>query len=255
MIGIVASEGSRSPRGGAWRRLAAESLGTALLLSVIVGSGIAADTGAGAPFALLQHAVAVGAGLAAIIVVTQPVSGAHLNPLITVALWRARDVDGATAAATVAAQVAGAIVGVVVTGATFGRPALELATTARIGSGVLAGEAVATLGLVVVVIGLVRAGRAGAIPAAVGAWVTAIILSTSSTGFANPAVTVARAFTDSATGIAPASVPAFVAVQALALGLALGVLAVLFPPSGPDAAPGAGPGAGPDVAASQGALP
>lgn len=216
-----------------WRRevprLVAEGLGTGLLVTVIIGSGIVAGLGDGAPIALLQHAVAVGAALAALIVVTQPVSGAHLNPLITVTAWRSGAVGGPVALATVGAQLFGAALGSVVTAVSFGGPPLALSTVARGGARVLVGEAVATLGLVLVVLGLVRAGRTSAIPAAVGAWVTAAILATSSSAFANPAVTVARTLTTTATGIAPASIAAFLAAQAGALVLGLAVLAVLFP--------------------------
>ena len=216
----------------------AESVATALLVSVIVGSGIVADPPGGAPLALLQHAVAVAAALAALIAVTQPVSGAHLNPLITVVAWRARELDGRTASLTIGAQVAGAILGALVTGATFGRATVGFAAMERGGIGVLAGETIATFGLVLLIVGLVRAGRATTIPAAAGAWVGAAILATASTGFANPAVTVARTLTESATGIAPSSVGAFLTAQALGLGLALLVVRLLFPagPARPDLA-------------------
>jgi glycerol uptake facilitator-like aquaporin len=207
----------------------AEGLGSGLLVSLIIGSGIVARLGEGAPLALLQHAVAVGAGLAALIVVTQPVSGAHLNPLITAAAWRSGALRGPVALATVGAQLVGASLGAVVTAVSFGDAPIAISTVARGGFGVLVGEAVATLGLVLVILGLVRSGRASAIPVAAGAWVTAAILATSSTGFANPAVALARVLTATATGLAPASLPGFLGAQAVALVLAMALLAVLHP--------------------------
>ncbi|MEY3020077.1 MAG: hypothetical protein RLZZ272_1061, partial [Actinomycetota bacterium] len=178
---------------------------------------------------LLQHAVAVGVGLAALIVVTQPISGAHLNPLITAAAWWSGALRGPVALATVGAQAVGASLGAVVAAVSFGDAPIAISTVARGGAGVLVGEAVATLGLVLVIVGLVRSGRSSAIPVAAGAWVTAAILATSSTGFANPAVTLARALTATATGIAPASLPGFLGAQVVALVLATALLAVLHP--------------------------
>lgn len=210
--------------------LFAEALGTALLLYVVVGSGIAAQGLAGDPgVMLLAHAVVVGLGLAALIAMLQTVSGAHFNPSVTLAFWRIRAIDRSRALGYGLAQVAGGILGVALASWSFNEPAMTLSSTARNGAGLLVGEAVATFVLVLVILALVRTGRPQAVPAAVGAWVAAAVFATSSTGFANPAVTVARAFTDTYTGIAPLSVPAFVAVQLFAGFLAALVALVLYP--------------------------
>lgn len=206
------------------RPVAAELLGTALLLVAIVGSGIAVESGVPdgtAPIALLfPHAIVVGLALAVIIRLLQPVSGAHLNPVVTL-------VDAALGArswgsvpAYVTAQVAGAVTGVALTNALFGNAALELATTDRSGGTLVASEAVATFGLVLVIVGLVRTGSARAVAPAVGAYVAAAIVLTPSTSFANPAVTLARMLSDSYTGIAPGGVPGFIAGQVVGAGLA-----------------------------------
>ncbi len=212
------------------RRLTAEFLGTALLLVVIVGSGIAVgrlgDDGAGQLFA---HAIAVGLGLAALIALLGPVSGAHFNPGVTLGFLRTGGIGRSDAAAYVCAQVLGGVVGVAVANWTFGRPALGVATTARDGGGQVGGEVVATFVLVLLILGLVQLGKLGAVAPAVGGWVAAAIVATASTGFANPAVTVGRMFTDTYTGIAPASVLPFVAAQFAAALVAAFAARVLFP--------------------------
>lgn len=198
------------------RRLVAELLGTAGLLLAIVGSGIALAADGPGPLQLAAHAIVVGITLAALIVTFGPVSGAHFNPAVTLGAWllgslRARDAGG-----YVAVQVAGGALGAVLANVLFSHPPVALATTERAGSALAGSEAVATFGLVVVILGLLRAGRAAAVPAAVGAWITGAIVFTPSTAFANPAVTVARTLTDTYTGIAPAGVPAFLAAQLVA---------------------------------------
>jgi len=202
------------------RPLAAEALGTALLLVAIVGSGITASTDGPLSGQLFQHAVVVGLALAVIVRLLQPVSGAHLNPVVTLVdavlggrPWRS--VPG-----YVAAQVAGAVAGVAVTNALFGRPALEVASTVRTGGALLGSEVLATFGLVLVIVGLVRTGSARAVAPAVGAYVAAGIVLTPSASFANPAVTVGRMLSDTFTGIAPGGVPGFVAAQVAGAGLA-----------------------------------
>ena len=202
---------------GTGRQLVAEALGTALLLFVVVGSGIAiADLGAEPASQLFAHGVVVGLGLGAFIALFAPVSGAHLNPAVTVAFWRTGAMDGRLAAGYVVTQVVGALAGVVVANATFGKPWLAVATTARDGVGRVSAEFVGTFVLVLLILGLVRSGRSVAIAPAVGAWVAAIVVATVSTGFANPAVTVARMLTDTYTGIAPGAVPVFVLAQLIA---------------------------------------
>jgi glycerol uptake facilitator-like aquaporin len=213
------------------RRLAAEWLGTALLVLVIVGSGITASADGAASAQLFQHAVVVGAALAAIIAALGPVSGAHLNPVVTAVDAAFGGLDRRAAAGYVLAQMSGAVAGVAVANALFGLPAVAAGTTARGGAPLAASEAVATAGLLLVVFGVVRGPTPRAVPAVVGAWVAAAIYATSSTAFANPAVTVARALTDSYTGIAPADVPAFLAAQVLGAGGAAALVRWLFAPA------------------------
>ncbi|MFD7023403.1 aquaporin [Promicromonospora sukumoe] len=218
-----------------WRRAVAEALGTGLLVAIVVGSGIAAqrlspdDVG----LQLLQNSLATTLGLAVLIGVLGPVSGAHLNPVVTVVDWFTgrRDGSGPRAGdglAYVAAQVAGGIGGALLANAMFGVPS-GLSTTDRATGPHLLAEVVATAGLVLVIHGLLRSGRAAWVPAAVGAYIGAAYWFTSSTSFANPAVTVGRVFTDTFAGIDPASVLPFVAAQALGGALGVLVAAVLYP--------------------------
>ena len=212
------------------RRVAAEFLGTAGLLLAVVGSGITASGDGAASAQLFQHAVVVGAVLAALIVALGPVSGAHFNPAVTLVDAVFAGISRRAAAAYVAAQLAGAVAGVVAANLLFGLPAVQPATLERAGAALLASEAVATFGLLVVIFGVVRSGRIAAVPAAVGAWVAGAIYATPSASFANPAVTVARAMTDTYTGIAPGDVTAFVVAQLLGAGAAAGAIALLFAP-------------------------
>ncbi len=211
-----------------WRRALAEVLGTGLLVAIVVGSGIAAqnlspdDVG----LQLLQNSLATTLGLAVLIAVLGPVSGAHFNPVVTSMDWflGRRDSSGVSAGhggVYVLAQLAGAIGGALLANAMFGIPAGLSATERATGPHLLA-EVVATAGLVLVILGLQRAGRTGWIPAAVGAYIGAAYWFTSSTSFANPAVTVGRIFSDTFAGIDPGSVLPFVGAQVI--GGALGVL-------------------------------
>jgi glycerol uptake facilitator-like aquaporin len=212
------------------RRHVAEGLGTGLLLYVIVGSGIAAETlGRDAALQLLAHALVVGLGLGVLISLFQTVSGSHFNPSVTLAFWRSGGLTASEASRYVASQVVGAVVGVAVANTSFGDAALSISATERPGAGAMAAEAVATFVLVLVILALVRTGRSSAVPFAVGAWVATIVFATSSTGFANPAVTVARMFTDSYTGIAPASTVGFLVAQVLAGLAAVPTASLLFP--------------------------
>jgi arsenate reductase len=214
------------------RRALAEALGTAALLIAVVGSGIMAqrlsphDPG----LQLRENSIATGAALVAIIVAFGSVSGAHLNPVVTLA---DRAFGGLTTTREtvtyITAQVIGAVLGTVIANVMFDLPAVEWSTHVRSGSGVWLGEVVATLGLLVVIFGAVRSGRAAIVPFVVGAYIAAAYWFTSSTSFANPAVTIGRACTDTFAGIAPESVPAFVAFQVVGLVLALGVIVLLYP--------------------------
>lgn len=210
------------------RRAVGEFVGTALLVMAVVGSGIAAarlspgDSG----LQLLENALATAAALIAIILVVGPVSGAHLNPVVTIAQRAMGSLTNSEACTYVGAQVAGGFVGVVVANIMFGLPAIELSTTTRSSAALWTSEAVATFGLLVVIFGLVCVGRAALAPFAVGAYIGGAYFFTSSTSFANPAVTFARMFSDTFTGISPASVLPFIAAQVV--GAAAAVVLVRF---------------------------
>ena len=214
------------------RRLTGELLGTALLLYVIVGSGIAVERlSTDGAIQLAVHGIAVGAGLGALIAFLGPVSGAHFNPSVSIGLAITRDFSRGAVTPYILAQLLGAATGVILANLSFSEPGAEMSTTVRAGSGLLLAEFVATFVLVLLIVGLVRSGRPTMIPAAGGAGVATIIIATASTGFANPAVTVARMLTDTFTGIDPASVAGFLSAQLVA-ALAAGVGALwLFPSS------------------------
>jgi glycerol uptake facilitator-like aquaporin len=242
------------------RRALAEFTGTGLLVSVVVGSGIMAvrlspgDTG----LELLENSLATAAGLAVIIAVLTPVSGAHLNPVVSAVDWAlgrrsGAGLPGRDAAVYVAAQVAGGIGGAVLANLMFALPAATASATVRSAPHLWLGEVVATAGLVLVVFALARSGRSSLAPAAVAGWVGAAYWATSSTSFANPAVTVGRAFTATLAGIAPASVPGFVAAQAAGAVLGAALVVALYPVARPGAGEGAAqPGR---VPAAVGAVP
>ena len=237
----------------------AEFTGTGLLVAVVVGSGIMAvrlSPGA-AGLELLENSLATAAGLAVIIAVLAPVSGAHLNPVVSAADWAlgrrsGAGLPGRDAAVYAAAQVAGAIGGAVLANLMFALPAVTASATVRSAPHLWLGEVVATAGLVLVVFALARSGRGALAPAAVAGWVGAAYWATSSTSFANPAVTIGRAFTGTFAGIAPASVPGFVAAQAIGgvlgrgpgLGLLPGCPAGGWRAAGPGRAGGGGGGPG-----------
>ena len=199
---------------GLLKRAVAEGAGTALLLAAVVGSGIMATrlSGGNVALALLANAIATGGALVALIVTFAPVSGAHFNPLVTLALLPRESRIGRDALAYIAAQLVGAVGGVFLAHAMFGLPIVEWSGHVRATPGEWLGEFVATFGL----IGLITSGvrhRSAALPYAVAAYITAAYWFTSSTSFANPAVALARALTDSFAGIRPQDVPAFVAAE------------------------------------------
>jgi glycerol uptake facilitator-like aquaporin len=196
------------------RRAAAEFLGTAMLLTAVVGSGIMADklSGGNTGVALLCNAIATGAILFVLITIFGPVSGAHLNPAVT-AVMRARgDIETGPALTYVAAQVAGGLTGVVAAHAMFDLAVLQASATARHGTGQWIAEAIATFGLIVTILGTVRF-RPENVPVAVALYIVSAYWFTASTSFANPAVTIARSFTNTFAGIAPADIVAFIAAQ------------------------------------------
>lgn len=227
----------------------AEALGTALLVLAVIGSGIAAErlSPGQAGLQLLINAVATAATLVAVLLALGAVSGAHLNPVVSVAGRALGLLATGETAAYVGAQVAGAVGGAVVANLMFSLPAIRLSGTARSSPGLWLAEAVATFGLVLVVYALVRSRRSSSAPYAVGAYIGAACFFTASTSFANPAVTFARALSDSFAGIAPGSVPAFAVAQALGGILAVGAVRTLYPapatnpldPIGAGRAPGA----------------
>ncbi|MFD0277210.1 aquaporin [Kitasatospora sp. NPDC127111] len=216
------------------RRLAAEAVGTTALAAVVVGSGIQAA--ALSPDGGIRFLANVGASALALTVLIEllgPVSGGHFNPLVTAGAWWAGRRDGSGPALRelawyAAAQTAGAVTGTGLANVMFGRPFAEPSGHGRDGTALWLGEAVATGTLLLLVAGLVRSGRGRLVPAAVGLWVGAACWATSSGGFANPAVTLGRALTDSYTGIAPGSVPGFVLAQLAGAAVGVTLAAVLF---------------------------
>ena len=218
------------------RCLLAEFIGSALLVAVVVGSGIAAaqlspnDVG----LQLLENSVATALGLGVLILMFGPVSGAHFNPVVSLTDWvlgrrRGTGIDGRIAMAYAVVQALGGVAGAILANAMFDRQVFEIATKDRLTAGHLLGEVVATAGLIALIFALARTGRAALSAAAVGAYIGAAYWFTSSTSFANPAVTVGRMFSDTFAGIAPGSALAFVAAQILGAAIGLALVAALFP--------------------------
>ena len=237
-----------------WRRLLAEFAGTALLVTAVVGSGIMATTlsPGNVGLQLLQNSIATAFALGTLILTFGPVSGAHFNPVVSVADWwlgrrHGTGLTGGDLAGYAAAQTVGAIAGALLANAMFDLATVSISTTARSGAHLWLGEVVATAGLLLLIFALVRSGRAAVAPAAVGAYIGAAYWFTSSTSFANPAVTIGRAFTDTFAGIAPASVPAYIAAQLVGLLVGVGLLAALYPHAGADADKAVVPGTEPQT--------
>jgi glycerol uptake facilitator-like aquaporin len=199
------------------RRFVAEGLGTAFLLATVVGSGIMGDrlAGGNVAIALLGNTLPTGAILVVLILVFGPISGAQMNPAVSLALCARGMQPGRDLPSYVAAQILGGLAGVLVAHAMFDLPLWQVSTTVRTGTGQWVAEAVATMGLLLTIFGCIARAPA-AMPYDVGLYITAAYWFTASTSFANPAVTLARAFTNTFAGIAPADVPAFVIVQVLA---------------------------------------
>ena len=220
-----------------WRRAFAELLGTALLVAVVVGSGIAAQTLSpdDVGLQLLENAAATAVALYALILVFGPVSGAHFNPVVSLADAVLGRRTGGLALREVpvyiVAQVAGASGGAVLANAMFELSPFMLSTRERSGGNLYLSEVVATTGLLLVIFCLARSGQAASTPAAVGAYIGAAYFFTSSTSFANPAVTAGRMFSDTFAGIAPASAPAFVLCQLVGAIVACGLVMTLYPRS------------------------
>ncbi|HEY1740368.1 MAG TPA: MIP/aquaporin family protein [Acidimicrobiia bacterium] len=213
------------------RQATAEALGTGFLVAIVVGSGIYAqrlsphDPG----LQLLENSIATGAGLVAIILAFGAVSGAHFNPVVTLADRLLGGLGTRTAIAYVAAQIVGGCLGACVANLMFGLHAVNISHHARTGGGLWLGEFVATLGLLLVIFGVVRSGRSSAAPFAVGGYIAAAYWFTSSTSFANPAVTIARTLSNTFAGIKPSCAPAFVVFQILGALTAVILARFLYP--------------------------
>lgn len=221
-----------------WRRILAEGLGSAFLAAVVIGSGIAAQQlspGDGG-LELFENAAATAAGLFTITLMFGPVSGAHFNPVVSLADAAFGGLRWREAAAYMAAQVGGCIGGAVVANTMFAHAAVSISTKHRASGAHFVAEAVATLGLLLVIFSLARTGRGRAAPAAVGAYIGAGYFFTSSTCFANPAITIGRMFSNSFAGIAPSSAPVYIAGEIAGGALGFLVIKILYPNVTPDEA-------------------
>ena len=198
------------------QKLAAEALGAALLLAIVIGSGVMGErlAGGNVALALLGNTLATGAGLVVLITIFGPLSGAHFNPAVTLVFALRGEIGWRLAGSYMLAQMAGAVVGVWTAHAMFGLPILELSTKLRDGPAQAFSEFVATFGLVIAILGSLRF-RPDATPLIVGLYITSAYWFTASTSFANPAVTLARSLSNSFAGIAPTSAPSFIAAQVL----------------------------------------
>jgi arsenate reductase len=214
-----------------WRRLLAELLGSTFLAAIVIGSGIAAqqlspgDTG----LQLFENAAVTAAGLYAIILMFGPVSGAHFNPVVSFVDAAFGGLRWRDAASYLPAQVAGCVGGAALANLMFSRAAISISTKHRASGGHFLAEIVATLGLLLVIFSLARTDRSRSAPAAVGAYIGAAYFFTSSTSFANPAITVGRMFSNSFAGIAPSSAPVFIAAEVVGGLVAIAVIKILYP--------------------------
>jgi len=213
------------------RRLLAEFIGTAFLLIAVVGSGIMASrlSAGDVGLQLLENAAATAAALIALILMFGGLSGAHFNPIVTIVDRLFGTIDNRSAALYVVAQTAGACVGVMIANVMFELPAVNVSTKVRSSEALWLSEVIATLGLLLVIHGCVRTGRASAVPFAVGLWIGGAYWFTSSTSFANPAVTIGRTLSNTFAGIDPASAPMFILMQCIGAALAYGLIRCLYP--------------------------
>ena len=216
---------------GTTRKLVAEFLGTAFLLATVIGSGIMAETlsPSNTGVALLGNTVPTGAILMVLILIFGPISGAHFNPAVTIAFLIRREITPGLAMTFIGVQIVAALTGAVIAHIMFEAPLLEASTRIRTGPAQWISEIVATFGLLATIFGCVRF-RVSAVPYAVGLYITAAYWFTSSTSFANPAVTIARSFTDTFSGIRPVDMPAFIAAQLIGAVLATIVFGWLLKP-------------------------
>jgi len=214
-----------------WRRLVAELLGSAFLAALVIGSGIAAQhlSPGNVGLELFENAAATAVGLFAIILMFGPVSGAHLNPVVSLVDAAFGGLRWRDAFAYLPAQAAGCVAGAIVANLMFSHAAIEISTKHRASGAHFLSEIVATLGLVLVIFSLARSNRSRMAPAAVGAYIGAAYWFTSSTSFANPAITLGRMYSNTFAGIAPSSAPQFVAAQLIGGALAFVVIRALYP--------------------------
>ncbi|MFJ8113175.1 aquaporin [Streptomyces sp. NPDC096132] len=236
---VAPAPGATLPRTPLVARAAAELIGTALLVAVVVGSGIQAteltkDVG----LQLLANSTATVFGLGILILLLGPVSGAHFNPVVTLAEWWTARRGGAgvtlrEAAVYLPAQIIGAIAGAILADAMFGEPLVKWSTHDRSAGHLLLGEVVATAGLILLIFGLARANQLRFAPVAVASYIGAAYWFTSSTSFANPAVTIGRSFTDTFAGIAPGSLAGFIGMQIVGGVIGLALVALIFMPGRP----------------------
>jgi len=214
-----------------WRRLVAEFLGSAFLAAVVIGSGIAAQrlSPGAVGLELFENAAATATGLFAIILMFGPISGGHFNPVVSFVDAAFGGLRWRTAVAYLPAQVTGCVAGAVIANLMFSEPAVSISTKHRASGAHFISEIVATLGLILVIFALARSGRSRSAPAAVGAYIGAAYFFTSSTSFANPAITVGRMFSKTFAGIEPSSAPSFVVAQVLGGVLAFVAIKTLYP--------------------------
>ena len=212
------------------RKVLAEALGIALLVAIVIGSGIYAETlSTDAGVQLLENSIATGAGLVALILAFGPVSGAHFNPVVTLADRLLGGISTRDALAYIPAQIAGGCVGAVAANLMFELDAVTISDHARSSGALWFSEVIATMGLLLVILGVVRSGKGHTAPFAVGGYIAAAYWFTSSTSFANPAVTIARTLSDTFAGIKPSSVPAFIVAQLIGAAIAVVVGRFLHP--------------------------
>jgi len=214
-----------------WRRVTGEFLGSAFLAAIVIGSGIAAQrlSPANPGLELFENAAATGTGLYAVILMFGPVSGAHLNPVVSLVDATFGGIRWRTACAYIPAQVVGCFTGAIIANVMFCDKAVSLSTQSRASAGHFLSEILATLGLLLVIFSLARTGRSRSAPPAVGAYIGAAYFFTSSTSFANPAITFGRMFSNTFAGIAPSSVVSYIGAQLIGGLVAIAVIKLLYP--------------------------
>lgn len=213
------------------RKLTAEALGTALLIIAVVGSGIMAQrlSPSDVGLQLLENAAATAGALIGLILMLGPVSGAHFNPVVTLSFRYFKQLTNRETIGFIGAQIVGGCIGSVLTNLMFELDAINVSTKVRSSGALWLSETIATVGLLLLIHGVVRSGRGASVPFAVGAWICGAYWFTSSTSFANPAVTIARMLSDTFAGIRPTSAPMFIVMQLVGLVVALGLVGFLYP--------------------------